>query len=225
MTIQLKIFSRLRNLVVIFAIVQQLLVTHAVEAFAPPSNIVVKMYHLTNLGEKTRDLCLVGDTEYYFGCAAEGQGGYPYNANPMTLSFEKDYLLDVVPRELPNYYDSVAIQAQAVAARTYAYWHINQGSPIDNSNSYQVFAPGTFRSLGNGFWSRARPVSGRRKPLGARKPLLIFGGGRSAILCKMGKTRANSLPLLHQCGFKRSKHLSHRRNISLGSAGVQLVHA
>jgi hypothetical protein len=39
------------------------------------------------------------------------------------------------------------LQAQAIAARTYAYWHIDQGYTVNNSNSYHVFVPLKFESL------------------------------------------------------------------------------
>ena len=63
------------------------------------------------------------------------------------MSIENDYLLDVVPQELPTYYHATAMQAQAIAARTYAYWHIDQGSTINNSTSFQAFIPYKFESL------------------------------------------------------------------------------
>ncbi|MGD2105614.1 MAG: SpoIID/LytB domain-containing protein [Anaerolineae bacterium] len=72
---------------------------------------------------------------------------YPYATNPATVPIETDYLLDVVPQELPTYYHSTALQAQAIAARTYAYWHINQGSTINNSTQFQAFIPYKFESL------------------------------------------------------------------------------
>jgi hypothetical protein len=37
--------------------------------------------------------------------------------------------------------------AQAIAARSYAYWHINAGSQINNSISFQAFIPFKFESL------------------------------------------------------------------------------
>jgi hypothetical protein len=73
---------------------------------------------------------------------------YPYgDTNPVTIPIESDYLLDVVPQELPTYYHPNALQAQAAAARSYAFWHINQGSNINNSNEFQVFVPYRFESL------------------------------------------------------------------------------
>jgi hypothetical protein len=46
-----------------------------------------------------------------------------------------------------TYYHPTALQAQAIAARTYAYWHIDQGYAVNNSNSYHVFVPLKFESL------------------------------------------------------------------------------
>jgi len=46
-----------------------------------------------------------------------------------------------------TYYHPTALQAQAIAARSYAYWHIHHGSAINNSNQFQVFVPFKFESL------------------------------------------------------------------------------
>jgi hypothetical protein len=46
-----------------------------------------------------------------------------------------------------TYYHHTGIEAQAVAARTYAYWHISQGSTINNSTQFQAFIPYFFDSL------------------------------------------------------------------------------
>ncbi|MBX3053129.1 MAG: hypothetical protein KF753_16720 [Caldilineaceae bacterium] len=64
------------------------------------------------------------------------------------MPIETDYLLDVIPQEMGTNYHPVALQAQAIAARTYAYWHRENGYPIiNNSASYQVFIPYKFESL------------------------------------------------------------------------------
>jgi len=57
-------------------------------------------------------------------------------------------LLDVVPKEISvEAFHPTAIQAQAIAARSYAYWHINRGSTINNSTQFQVFVPYAFEAL------------------------------------------------------------------------------
>lgn len=60
---------------------------------------------------------------------------------------ETDYLLDVVPQEIGPYYHPIATQAQAIASRSFAYWHINASSTINNSNDYQVFIPYRFEGV------------------------------------------------------------------------------
>jgi hypothetical protein len=121
--------------------------------------MTVHMYRLYSNGARYQpeELCSSGNTKY--GCTAfcdnysfptcEGSQiiAYPYDANPTTVPIETDYLLDVVPQELPPYYYPTALQAQAIAARTYAYWHIEEGYTINNSTSYQVFIPYKFESL------------------------------------------------------------------------------
>lgn len=117
--------------------------------FTPPMNITVRMYRLFSGGASTGILCSSTDTSY--GCTAfvgDPNRPYPYGVNnPVTIPIETDYLLDVVPREMGTYYHPTALQAQAIAARSYAYWHIRRGSTINNSAQFQVFIPYTFESL------------------------------------------------------------------------------
>jgi hypothetical protein len=116
------------------------------QTFTPPQEITLTMMRLNEpSGTSTGVLCTPGDTS--FGCRAGG-APYPYATNPITIPIETDYLLDVVPSELGLYYDPLAIEAQVIAARTYAYWNINNGSRINNSVSFQAFLPGKFESLG-----------------------------------------------------------------------------
>jgi hypothetical protein len=123
--------------------------------FTPPSEITVKMYLLENSGDKVQpeQTCQYGDLE--FGCTASSSiGSYPFEEDIVTVLLEGEaandrYLLDVVPREMsPSTHLPAAIQAQAVAARTFAYWNVRFDSvipgAIDNSNAYQVFVPYTY---------------------------------------------------------------------------------
>ncbi len=125
----------------------------AFASFNPPSHITLRVYRLESSGALwvnpatgTYHLCSSNDT--YYGCTAISSRPYPYTNNPITIPIETDYLLDVVPREMPvDPFHPTAIQAQAIAARSYAYWHIRQGSAINNSNQFQVFVPYTFEAL------------------------------------------------------------------------------
>lgn len=108
------------------------------------------MYRLLSGGVSTGILCSSNDISY--GCTAfvgDSNHAYPYGtSNPVTIPIETDYLLDVVPSEVSvEAFHPTAIQAQAIAARSYAYWHINQGSAINNSNQFQVFVPYAFEAL------------------------------------------------------------------------------
>ena len=115
--------------------------------FTPPTNITVQMYALNPDGSlpppDRRVLCASGNMD--FGCTAfvgDTNHPYPYTDNPVTVFIEKDYLLDVVPRELGAYYHPTALRAQAIAARSYAYYKIANTLPIDNSASgNQAFIP------------------------------------------------------------------------------------
>lgn len=120
--------------------------------FTPPSQITVQMYRLEPTGViyQPEELCSSGNTNY--GCTAfVGDYNHPYpygSANPATVLIETDYLLDVVPREMgPAQYHSTALEAQAIAARSYAYWHIQHGSDINNSTDFQVFVPYYFEYM------------------------------------------------------------------------------
>lgn len=128
--------------------------------FDPPSQVTVHMYGLeypggarwTDPNNGSYHLCSSDDT--FYGCTffdeehyGQNARSYPYATNPVTVSIENDYLLDVVPQEMGTYYHPTAIEAQAIAARTYAYWHINQGSTINDSTQFQVFIPYKFESL------------------------------------------------------------------------------
>lgn len=119
-------------------------------AYSPPSQITVRMYRLTGAGgiQPPPTLCSLGDAS--FGCTAfagDSNYAYPYSTNPVVIPIETDYLLDVVPQEMGTYYHPTALQAQAIAARSYAYWHIHQGSTINNSTQFQAFIPYKFESL------------------------------------------------------------------------------
>lgn len=122
--------------------------------FSPPSTIRVVMYHLDPANGASLNIpCTSNDNSY--GCtAASNLGSYPFGStNPVTVQIEgtavnNRYLRDVIPQEMsPGTHHALAVQAQAVAARTYAYWHIQQGSQINNSTQFQAFIPRKYDSL------------------------------------------------------------------------------
>ncbi len=143
-----------------------LLVSGAVGVFAaqftPPTNITVQMYQLNQDGSlpppDSRVPCASGNTSW--GCTAfcnnypspdpcsSPSRPYPYITSTVAVSIENDYLLDVIPQEMnPATFHPNAIYAQAIAARSFAYYHIYQGNAINNSADFQVFVPYKFESL------------------------------------------------------------------------------
>jgi hypothetical protein len=134
---------------------------------AHPADITVTMYALFPGGAQRDIECAYGSKDW--GCTAlcdneiNGQDdpvynlvctqrdlatAYIYPGNELTIPIESDYLLDVLPQEMsPIAYHPAALRAQAIAARSYAYWHINAGRHIYNSTNSQVFIPFKFESL------------------------------------------------------------------------------
>ena len=133
-----------------------------VSSFQPFTNITVKMYELFPNGARKATLCSPGNE--HWGCTAYCNDygsdvctspviAYPFTGNPVTVEIEgttvdNRYLRDVVPQEMgPAAYHPTAIQAQAIAARSFAYYHIRQGSSINNSTQYQAFIPRKYDTL------------------------------------------------------------------------------
>ena len=77
-----------------------------------------------------------GELEYY----EEENGWVIVNELPL-----EEYLRWVVPSEMPSYYSMEALKAQAVCARTYAVWHMQEyaypeyEAHVDDSVSFQVY--------------------------------------------------------------------------------------
>jgi len=124
------------------------------QTYAPPIAITLTMYALTAAGGRTNTLCDNNTHASDYGCTAIPDNAnytYPYQANPVQVSIESDYLLDVVPQELGTYYEPLAIRAQAIAARSYAYYKIHTNQDINNSaGNNQTFLPYKFESYSLG---------------------------------------------------------------------------
>lgn len=126
--------------------------------FQPPTSITVTMYRLAANGALPDPAvrCVANDPAY--GCTINSNLGlYPFGSvNPVTVQIEgtsvnNRYLRDVVAQEMsPSLFDPVAIRAQAIAARTYAYWHIKAASAIDNSTQFQAFIPRAYDQFSAG---------------------------------------------------------------------------
>ncbi len=135
-------------------------------AYTPEPYITVTMYVLDENGGSTGTLC--NAKEVSWGCSAFCTNStqcphpdleplpYPYgDTNPIHIPIQTYYLLDVVSQEMsPDLYPyPAALRAQAVAARSYAWWHVENTilsgwrTSINNSNGYQVFVPYRFDAL------------------------------------------------------------------------------
>ncbi len=119
----------------------------------------LRMRRLYPNGESRGVDCTVGDRSY--GCTAFCEDvpdkcaspprPYPYSSAWPDISFDRDYLLDVVGQETsPGLFDPIALQAQAIAARSYAWYWINNAdyNVINNSTTFQVFLPFKFETFG-----------------------------------------------------------------------------
>lgn len=127
-------------------------------AYAYPDQIWLFVLKLNPNGSiKSPDtLCDVGDTSDD-GCAELGYSFPPMN-NPIYIDIENAYLPNVLPREMDvqsNDPSLAALQAQAVAARTYAIWTalekpyadpfgFDYSTQINNSTDYQVYYPDSY---------------------------------------------------------------------------------
>lgn len=132
------------------------------QSYTPPTQITVTMYALNSNGNITtatsgdQRRCSISPRDLRFGCTAfpnDSSRAYPFNSNPVTVQIEgttveNRYLRDVLPKEISvAAFHSTAIRTQAIAARTYAYWHIRQGSTINNSIGFQAFVPRQYDAL------------------------------------------------------------------------------
>lgn len=127
----------------------------------PPSTIRVMMYQLNENGSifapgGTPHACATPANRTEWGCTAFHEGStpvvtlvpYPYGNTPAPqVSFETDYLKNVVPQEMAGGSPQTALRAQAVAARSYAMYQTGIGGEFNNSASRQVFVPYRFELL------------------------------------------------------------------------------
>jgi hypothetical protein len=95
-------------------------------------------------GEPTAIRCAIDSVA--FGCTADPSRPYP-PTNPVTVTIENRYLLDVVSKETnPDEFGPATLRAQAAAARSFGYWHLNNNEAI--SNGSQAFIPFSFENGG-----------------------------------------------------------------------------
>jgi hypothetical protein len=134
-------------------------------AYMPEPYITVTMFMLDDDGNSTGKLC----TEFpgNWGCTAFctdssqcqehdlGPFPYPYDGSTIVVPIQTYYLLDVLSQEMsPDVVtQSQALRAQAVTARSFAWWHVDNTilsgwlPSINNSTGYQVFVPHRYDAL------------------------------------------------------------------------------
>ncbi|MFZ0544212.1 MAG: hypothetical protein WAM60_02155 [Candidatus Promineifilaceae bacterium] len=112
-----KILSWLLSTIILLVLIQlpQVENVQATPSYVPPTHVTVKMYRLVSPDEADPNqgifageiyvpihICTAQSTVY--GCTAiENNSNYPYpyeNDNPVLVSIETDYLLDVVSQEM-----------------------------------------------------------------------------------------------------------------------------
>ncbi len=107
----------------------------------PGADAVIRVLLLAEDGglfheDQELDREYAGELEYY----EEEDGWVIVNELPL-----EEYLRWVVPSEMPSYYSMEALKAQAVCARTYAVWHMQEyaypeyKAHVDDSVSFQVY--------------------------------------------------------------------------------------
>lgn len=165
----LMLFVLLMGQVVLVSMAAPLIVQKPapVATYVPEPYVPVTMYRLNPSGTRRDDalLCTPGDTNW--GCTAFCDtpgtdydeicrpGGiplpvtpYPYASSRPTVHVQNDYLPDVVSQEMGPSYEPAALQALAIAARSFIWWYKeNDEATIENSTRRQAFIPLKFDSL------------------------------------------------------------------------------
>jgi SpoIID/LytB domain protein len=85
--------------------------------------------------EKSTYRASINSREYYGSFSFINESGY---VRPINKIYIEDYLKSVVPAEMYASWNKEALKAQAVAARTYAYYRL--GKVINDTTSYQVYS-------------------------------------------------------------------------------------
>ncbi len=146
-------------LVILVLLISQYTASKAepLNAYSSPTQVTVQMFSLDPVGGGPLAPCSAGSTSWgctaFCGssstpCAPGPTKPYPYSSSVPSVSIESDYLLDVVAHEaFPSILSTVAVEANAIAARSFTYGHIQANSTIDNSTNKHVFVPYRFESL------------------------------------------------------------------------------
>ena len=145
--------------------------------FTPYNEIAIEVHSLDFDGNIT-GICT--DNPSAYGCTAwyEPESSLPLpdekkylpNTHIITLDYETEYLLNVVAQEVGNRHrHPTAYSAQAIAARTYGYFHLYNESVeggdeiLNNSTIYQAYIPNAFDKFG--VKSNGNPSNGINDPV------------------------------------------------------------
>jgi hypothetical protein len=127
-----------------------------------PSTVTLNMYVLTYPGgarDPENRLCNANSmTRRSFGCTFYPNDlsyEYPFDTNTITIDIEdymqngiqQGYLRNVVPQELDPGHVGSSVRAQAIAARTFAYWKIGSVGTLNNSTQFQAYIPYRYDAL------------------------------------------------------------------------------
>ncbi len=160
------IFNKVR-IITFFLLFFSMLPINTVKAQTPPyNNVTLKMYELSSADGaiiNPQNPCRVSPLETRYGCTADSNRSYPFPSNPYSLGMEnallnntqQGYLHNLVPTEIAMTVVSrpgepkplACVKAQAIAARTYAYYQIFDGEVMTNSASHQVYIPYRYDQL------------------------------------------------------------------------------
>jgi hypothetical protein len=123
-----------------------------------------------------------------FGCAAPGYS-YPFSTSTPSVPVETNYPLNVVSKEMSSSLsDPAALGAQAIAARSYMAYHVNNNLQMNHSTSNASNAGSTpeLREFGN---PDANPEGG----FGGAA--MVEGVGQLIAIARVGAIVPNSNPV------------------------------
>lgn len=161
MKIRISILSFFFLMLIAFLIDKRFIVRAApLNVYPPPTQATIHMYELAPEGYQLGTACSPANVNWgctafcsnFVGtCISGPTKPYPYSSSSPSVSIESDYLLDVVSHEaFPSILSAVAVEANAIAARSFTYRHDQIDSTIDNSTIKHVFVPYRFESLNPG---------------------------------------------------------------------------
>lgn len=139
--------------------------TAVTQQFTLPTEITLEMYQLDNNGAIIDETLTCETGSFAYGCTyfdgiinQTDQIPYPFSNNTITIGIEshlvdgvqQGYLHNVISQEMIEGAPLPAYVAQAIASRSFIYYHIqNTAQPLNNSTQLQAFIPFRFAGLTN----------------------------------------------------------------------------